>query len=433
MKRVLIISYYWPPAGGGGVQRWLKMTKYLHEAGWQPIIYTPSNAEVAGMDSSLAREIHPSVVVIQSPIWEPYDIYKKVLGIKKEEKIYSGFIQKDSKKPQWLRTFTQWIRGNFFIPDARKFWKKPGITFLNNYISDHKIDAIISTGPPHTTHLIAMSVAKTNKIPWVADFRDPWTQIDFYKDLHLSYFADKKHKALEKKVLIEATKVVTISPTLVQDLQKISKRSDIQYISNGYDPADFVSDIEQRTDKFVLSHVGSMNGDRNPDSFWQAISKTMVDVPSFAEDLELALIGPVDSKVFESIEKAHLTQNLRHISFVPHDEAIAEMRSAHLLFLSINNTENQGGILTGKLFEYLGAKRPILCIGPEKCDAVDLLREFQPDSLASFENVDRVVQIIKKHYADFKNKNIPEISNDVEKFSRRSLAHAFAKLLDEIT
>jgi glycosyltransferase involved in cell wall biosynthesis len=432
MKRVLIISYYWPPAGGGGVQRWLKMTKYLHEVGWHPVIYTPSNAEVAGMDDSLVAEIHPSVEVIQSPIWEPYDLYKKVLGIKKEEKIYSGFIQKDSSKPKWLRTLTQMIRGNFFIPDARRFWIQPGIKFLNEYLKVHKVDAIISTGPPHTTHMIAMSVSNTNHIPWVADFRDPWTQIDFYKDLHLTWLANWRHKSLEKKVLTRASKIVTISPTLVKDLQYISKRDDIQLITNGYDPADFTDDISVRRDKFVLSHVGSMNGDRNPNSIWVALDKLRTEIPSFADDFELALIGPVDSIVFESIKNGGFSNNLRYIPFVAHDMAIKEMRSSHLLYLSINNTENQGGILTGKLFEYLGAKRPILCIGPEKCDAVDILNKYQPDGLATFDDVDKIASIIRTHYINYKLNHMSEVSNDAEQYSRRSLAHAFGKLLDSI-
>ena len=201
MKRVLIISYYWPPSGGAGVQRWLKFVKYLRSFGWEPVVYTPENPEFPETDLSLAKDIPPGLEVIKQPIWEPYDTYKKLLGQKKEDKINAAFLS-EKKKNSMLENFSVWVRGNFFIPDARKFWIRPSVKFLLNYLETNPVKAVISTGPPHSMHLIAMALAKKIKLPWLADFRDPWTNIDFYKDLRLSARADARHKKLEKKVLL---------------------------------------------------------------------------------------------------------------------------------------------------------------------------------------------------------------------------------------
>ncbi|MBK9488199.1 MAG: hypothetical protein IPO07_04910 [Haliscomenobacter sp.] len=198
MKKFLLITYYWPPAGGGGVMRWVKMTKYIRQYGWEPVVYTPENGETAAFDESLAKEVAPALQVVKTPIWEPYQLYKQFLGRKKEEKIYSGFIN-EGKKESLAQKVSVFIRGNFFIPDARMFWIKPSIKYLTKYLKEHPVDAIVSTGPPHSMHLIAEGVHKATGIPWVADFRDPWTNIDFYKDLRLTSWADARHKALEQR------------------------------------------------------------------------------------------------------------------------------------------------------------------------------------------------------------------------------------------
>ncbi len=432
MKRVLIITYYWPPAGGGGVQRWLKMTKYFEENGWQPIVYTPSNPEIGGYDESLIDEIHPNLITIKSPIWEPYDLYKVFTGKKKEEKIYSGFIQSDKKSSKLAQKISNFIRGNFFIPDARRFWIRPGISFLNTYLRDNHVDAIISTGPPHTTHVIAMSVAKTNNLPWVADFRDPWTQIDFYDKLSLTYFADLRHKSLEKKVLKSANTVVTVSNSWAKDLAVISQKQNVNVITNGYDPADFDVLIPCRNDKFVICHMGSMNSDRNPVALWQVLSDICTGDLAFAEKLEIALIGPVYSQIFVSLEVFKLTKYLRIDAFVPHVEAIQQMKSSHLLLLCINNTDNKGGILPGKMYEYIGANRDILCVGPSTGDAVDILSTCQPESIAQYDDKNKIKEIVIKSYNRFINQDYSRSDRNGLQYSRQVLADKYCRVLDSL-
>ncbi|MFN3939263.1 MAG: hypothetical protein ACK4IY_01670, partial [Chitinophagales bacterium] len=192
MKKALIITYYWPPSGGAGVQRWLKMTKYLKELNIQPVIYTAENPDMALKDYSLMDEVPDDVIVIKQPVWEPYDLYRKLLRKKKTESVNQGFIS-ETKKSTVLEKFAVWMRGNFFIPDARKFWIKPSIRFLQKYLLHSPVDIIISTGPPHSMHMIALGLKAQTNIPWIADFRDPWTNIDFYDQLYLSRWADNKH------------------------------------------------------------------------------------------------------------------------------------------------------------------------------------------------------------------------------------------------
>lgn len=171
MKRVLIITYYWPPSGGSGVQRWLKFVKYLREFGWEPVVYTPENPEMPSSDTSLLSEVSEDIEIIKTKIWEPYSFYKRFIGKKKSEKINTGFLS-ESKKPKLTEALSVWIRGNIFIPDARKFWIKPSVKFLKKYLADNPVDAMVSTGPPHSMHLIALGIKKSLNTPWIADFRD---------------------------------------------------------------------------------------------------------------------------------------------------------------------------------------------------------------------------------------------------------------------
>ena len=241
MKKVLIITYYWPPSGGAGVQRWLKFVKYLREFGWEPVVYTPENPEAPAIDMSLEKDIPENLTVIKTKIWEPYSVYKKLVGIKPEEKIKAGFLS-ENKKPSLIENISVKIRGNFFIPDARKFWIKPSIKFLTKYLKDNPVDAIVSTGPPHSMHMIALGLKKKLNIPWLADFRDPWTNIDFYEELNLSASADKKHHQMEKSVLENADTVSVISRTMAVDFKRLYNRH-YEVITNGFDEDDIITRI----------------------------------------------------------------------------------------------------------------------------------------------------------------------------------------------
>ncbi len=429
-KKLLIITYYWPPAGGGGVQRWVKFAKYLREFGWEPIIYTVSNGEYPVIDKSLEKEIPSDITTIKTPIWEPYSLYKKFTGRKKEERVYSGFIN-ENKRESLAQKASVFIRGNFFIPDARKFWISPSIKYLRKYFKKHTVDAIISTGPPHSTHMIALGIKEKINIPWVADFRDPWTNIDFYDQLRLSKWADKKHRRLEKAVLKKADKVVTVSWSWAKDFKEISGRKDIQVITNGFDEADFTSAPPPLTKNFTICHVGSMNKDRNPVVLWQALSQLLKEKNALKDVLEIVLIGQVDFSILQSIEQFGLTPYLNKIDFLPHKKVVHELRKMQVLLLPINNTPNVAGVLPGKLYEYLGARRPIICIGPSDSDAAKIIEDTQ-GYMHGYTDTLELEKTIIQLFNNFQKNTLNINTQKISQFSRKELAKNYCLQLDQL-
>jgi len=430
MKKVLIISYYWPPAGGGGVQRWLKMTKYLPDLNWEPTIFTPSNGEAPVIDESLLDQVHPKLKTIKTPIWEPYSFYKQLTGKKKSDKVYSGFIS--DKKESFTQKLSVFIRGNFFIPDARKFWISPSVKYLKDHLKSHDYDAIISTGPPHTTHLIALGLKKHVNVPWVADFRDPWTNIDFYDQLRLTSWADRKHKKLEQQVLKSADEIVTVSEHWADDFKELSGR-EIKVIRNGYDHADFTNKSTYLDENFSICHVGSMNKDRNPDGLWKALQQ-LVQNDSFASRLSIKLIGQVDHHIFEAIEKHGLTEFLNHIPFIPHSDVIPELQKSQVLLLPINDTPNSLGVVPGKIYEYLGACRPVIGIGPKQGDSAEIIRESGAGKMFGYTDVSGIKEQIESNFKLYEQGQLDVTHNvDIMKFSRKSMAEDYAKLLENLS
>lgn len=431
MKKLLLISYYWPPAGGGGVQRWLKMSKYIHQFGWELVVVTPHKTDGTITDTSLEKEIRPEIEVLRTDIWEPYDLFKKFTGKKKDAKVYSGFIDENAK-PSLTKKISVFIRGNFFIPDARKFWEKPAVQTIENYLKTNTVDAVVSTGPPHTTHLIALKIKEKYNYPWIADFRDPWTNIDFYHQLQLSSWADKKHKKLEKKVLKNADKVVTVSWAWADDFVSISGRKDIQVITNGYDHQDFENEQVNLDKHFSITHIGSMNADRNPHTLWKVLADLAQENSAFKKDLKIKLYGSVDFSILSDIDKNGLKQNLEKIDFMPHQEVVKKMQESQILLLPINDTPNVKGVLPGKLYEYIGSKRPILGIGPDYVDAYKILSETNAGKMFDYKEYNALKAQILEWYSAFKSENLTVASSAYEKYQRKALAKNYTELLNSI-
>lgn len=430
-SKVLIITYYWPPSGGAGVQRWLKFVKYLRKFDWEPVIYTPLNPEFPAIDDSLVKEIPLGVEVIKTPIWEPYQLYKKLTGKSSDEKVNaSGFINEKSKSGN-LQKISLWLRGNLFIPDARKYWIKPSITFLADWLSSNKVDVIVSTGPPHSMHLIALGIKEKTGIPWLADFRDPWTTIDFYKDLNLTVVADRLHHKLELKVLTKADKVVVISNTMKSDFLKIIGR-EYSVITNGYDTDDTSAIIVEPDSKFSISHIGSMAKSRNPVKLWESLKELKESIPGFGENLIIRLIGTVDFSVLHSIEEAGLKSNLEKIEYRPHDEIILLQKKSRILLLVINDTPNAKVILPGKFFEYMASGRPILCIGPTDGDAAKIIFETGSGFVNDYDDKVSMIEIVKKLYGQYLNNQDYISSDQISHFSREYLTQQMAETLNEI-
>lgn len=426
-KKVLVITYYWPPSGGSGVQRWVKFVKYLKQQGWDPVIYTPSNPERPAIDESLLSEIPQDTEIVTQPIWEPYTFYKKFVGIKKEEKLGSG-LMKSGNESSFFQKISIWIRGNFFIPDARKFWIKPSEQFLVKYCAENNIDAIVSTGPPHSMHMIAKGVSGKTGIPWIADFRDPWTNIDFFEDLHLSNTARAIHHKLEKEVLDSADSIIVISPTMKKEFAEITD-TPISVITNGFDETDF-SDAEPISNsKFVVSHVGMMTPTRNPDILWQALGELRDENTRFADNFNLQLIGKIDSSILDSIRSNNVENLVSVISYVPHSEIVRYQKGSDALLLIVNNTPNANLILTGKFFEYLAAERPIICISPVKGDMSEILQTTKAGSLFSYKDKQALKEHLLALFESWENDSLSYNTKNIQQFSRKNLTK---KLIEEL-
>ena len=433
MKRVLIITYYWPPSGGSGVQRWLKMSKYLPEYGWQPVIYTTENAEYPIIDHSLEKDVAPNIEVIRRPINEPYSAYKKFLGIKKEETVKMGFIQEKEKNKSWKSDLTLWVRGNFFIPDARCGWVKPSVRFLKEYLNEHPVDAIISTGPPHSMHLIALKLKEALGLPWIADFRDPWTEIDYYNDLHLTAWADRKHHRLEQEVLTKADKVVTVAPDGARRLGRLGNRN-VRTIYNGFDRDDDAQTPVNLSEQFTITYLGVLSKIQNPSNLWQALAELIKEDSKFDKSLRINMIGQIDSAVVSSINENGLSQHVAYSPYMPHDQVSAVHRSSTLLLLLLmpDSEPRAKGLLTGKLFEYMASGRPILCIGPEDGDAARILRETGAGQTISFEDKEKMKEALKNLYQRYLENTLEGNTNPkVENYSRQVMTQQYAALLNQ--
>lgn len=371
MKRVLIITYYWPPNGGAGVYRWLKLSKLLPEHGWQPVIYTPENPEVVADDPGLLKDVRADIEVVKRPITEPFNLYKRFTGRSTKEKVQVGFLN-EKKQGGWKEDLALWVRSNFFIPDARVWWVRPSVKFLKEYLREHPVDAIITTGPPHSMHLIGLELKRALGVKWIADFRDPWTDIDFYAQLKLTSWADAKHKRLEGEVLREADQVLTVSWHWADDLRKLGA-GNVEVVTNGYDPDDLPSPPEPVDEACSLVHIGSLSPTRNAPELWAALKMICGEDPAFAAKFKLRFVGPVDHTIAESVEHAGLGAHLERTGRVTHEEAMRHMQRARALLLLVNDTPNLLGILPGKLFEYVSTGRPILGIGPTEGDVSRVL------------------------------------------------------------
>jgi glycosyltransferase involved in cell wall biosynthesis len=441
LKKALIITYYWPPSGGAGVQRWLKFAKHLRDFGWEPLIYTPENGEIPVIDDSLQKDIPTNLTVLKTPIWEPYTAYKRFIGQKPEEKINTGFLT-ESKKPKLAEKLAVWVRGNFFIPDARKYWVKPSVKYLTEYLQKNQVDVIISTGPPHSMHLIALELKRKLNIPWLADFRDPWTNIDYYQDLMLSDSADKKHHRLEQEVLENANAIVSVSPSMTEEFVRSSKfevrssnptkNSKFITITNGFDEDDVYKGLVELDKKFSIAHIGTLVRSRNPEVLWKVLAELAEADKNFAEHLEIKLVGKVDISVWQSLEQKKLTRFVNKIDYLPHADVIKIQQQAQVLLLLINDTKNAKSILTGKFFEYLSAKRPIIGIGPIDGDAAKILEQTNAGKIVEYDDAQGLKQNINNYFREYRAGDLSIDSKQVNFFSRKVLTAELAKVLEKI-
>ena len=427
MKRVLIITYYWPPAGGPGVQRWLKFVKYLRNFDIEPVVYIPENPSYPIIDKSLEEEIPEGIRVIRKKIFEPYSI-AGIFSKRDTETISSGIIQKEENQSA-LQKAMLYIRGNYFIPDARKFWISPSVKFLKKEIVDGHYHAIITTGPPHSLHLIGLKLKQALDIKWIADFRDPWTQIGYHEKLKLNDSSRKKHEELEDQVLNAADHIITTSFTTRSEF--ISKTSrPVTVITNGFDTEINQSNTTKK--KFEIAHIGSLLSGRNPENLWKSLQELVKNNIDFKDNFRLKLAGKVSEEVLESIRKYELQDYLKNEGYVDHSSAVKLQREASVLLLLEIDSEETRGIIAGKLFEYLAANKPILAIGPQKWDAEKIISETNAGKVFSYADAleikDHIEFLFQKH---LKNEQMSKSCN-LEQYHRKSLTEELANLIKQV-
>lgn len=426
--RVLIVAYYWPPAGGPGVQRWLNFVKYLPQNGIKPVVFVPENANYPIIDKSFEQEIPDGVEVLKFPILEPYQ-WASFLGKKETNSISSGIIEKEENQ-----TFTQklmlYIRGNYFIPDARIFWVKPAVKYLTDFLAKNKdIKTLITTGPPHSLHLIGLKLKQQNKMNWVADFRDPWTTIGYHKKLKLTEKAHKKHLHLEQEVLDKASLILTTSYTTKQEFSE-KTTTPIQVITNGFEPKEV---LEKPLDKnFTLAHIGSLLSDRNPLVLWGVIQELLQENTEFKKHFKLRFIGKVSKEVLASLATYHLTDFVENLGYLPHQEAVLFQNTSQvLLLIEIDSVETRG-IIPGKLFEYLNTSRPIIAIGPEKWDVNQVMKAVGAESCFTYQDKTALKDSIAAYFKAYQEANLKATDRFTENFTRKALTKQLAIALKQL-
>lgn len=424
-KKLLIITYYWPPAGGPGVQRWLKFVKYLPDFDIQPIVYVPENPTYPIVDDGLLNEVSDKAIILKNKIFEPYQL-AGIFSKKQTQKISSGIIPA-AKKQSVLEKLLLWVRGNLFIPDARKYWVKPSVTYLKKYIQENNIDTIVTSGPPHSLNLIGLKLKEELGVKWFADFRDPWTTIGYHKALKLSSYADKKHKFLESKVLNAADTIIVTSKTTKSEFQLLTQKP-IEVITNGYD----IENVAKQTldEKFTMAHIGSFLSDRNPKVLWEVLQELVIENNAFSANFQLKLIGKISQEILESLSNYNLESYCNNLGYVSHAEAIAHQRKSQVLLLIEIDSEDTKSIIPGKLFEYMVSERPIVAIGPKDSDFAEIITSTNTGVFFTYSEKERLKKTILSYFELFLENKLLVHPVGLQHYSRKSLTEKLVNLIN---
>ena len=423
MQKVLIITYYWPPAGGPGVQRWLKFVKYLPQFDVQPIVYAPENPNYPITDTTFTHGIPEGVKVYKKKIFEPYGL-ARIFSKKKTQQISSGIIT--TKDQTRIEKILLWIRGNLFIPDARKFWVKPSVSFLSELIEKEKIKTIITTGPPHSVHLIGQQLKKRTQVQWVADFRDPWTSIGYHDKLMLTASSKRKHKKMEQLVLNEADKIVVTSNTTKAEFSQWTPKP-ITVITNGYDTYEGAAVALDTS--FTISHIGSLLSGRNPLHLWEALSQLVKENQEFRQHFRLQLAGVVSKEVLTSIQSFGLEPYLELPGYLSHGEALELQRRSQILLLLEIDAKETRGIIPGKVFEYMSAKRPILGVGPKNWEVASIIETSNSGKSFEYHQFEEIKDTLWQWFLAYKNEKLSLPNSNTEEYHRKALTEKLAKYI----
>lgn len=427
---MLIIAYYWPPSGGSGVQRWLKFVKYLPQFGWTPYVFTPENPSFAIRDESLVKDVPDEAEIIRFPIWEPYEAFFRISGMFGKKQTGKPTDLVSTGKQSLFKRIATWVRGNMLIPDPRKFWVDPSVKFLEDFLEDNDIRTIITTGPPHSLHLIGLKLKKKYpKLNWIADFRDPWSEWGFLDTLKVGTRARKRHQRLESDVLALADQIVTITPFYVRRFEALSKKK-VTLLTNGFDEDDFASLDYQKSPVFLIRHVGIINEKCDPRPFMTAIRQLSDSLPEFGANVSVEFIGEVHP-MFRQFVESDATLNSISIftGNIPHKELMKRYGSSSLLVLVLTGYKDAEGYMPGKLFEYLATGLPILGVGPVNGDAAALLRSTTSGEMIGSDDLSGIKDVIRKRFLEWKRVPSAVITKSgATQYSRREITRQLISL-----
>ncbi len=428
MKRVLVITYYWPPSGGGGVQRWLKFTKYLPQYGWEPVIYTPLDPQFENQDPSLLKDVNENVKVFKQSIKEPYQLLNR-FHFKKKRSFKQGVVSEKSRG-SLVEKMISWVRGNFFIPDPRISWVKPSINYLERIIREENISVIATTGPPHSMHLIGLGLKKNHNIPWIVDFRDPWSDWDMLDLFYLTKKARKIHEKMEEKVIQGADKVIAVSNAWSENLVlKFGK--EVQVITNGYDLDDFRNFKREQVKEFRLLHAGLLNSFRNCAMLWEVLEEILKENLQFRETFQLVLAGNVTDEITAQIGAYKwLAGRMINLGYIGHEQLMSEYSKSSALLLLQNVTRNSDGHIPAKFFEYLATRIPIIAIGNPQSDLAELLKAYNVLEICLPEDPACLKENLLHVFNAFTQSKSLEQPKDSTAFHRHQLTKKLAELLD---
>jgi glycosyltransferase involved in cell wall biosynthesis len=432
MKKVLVITYYWPPASGPGVQRFLKFVKYFSSFGVHSTILTVKNGSYSSVDMSLLEDIPKEVVTYKTKAIEPFAMYNLLRGKKgKSVEVGMGNIKNTTSL---FGKFARYVRSNFFIPDARVGWNSYATKEAIKICKNDDIDTIITTGPPHSTHLIGMYLKKhVDGLKWIADLRDPWTSIYYEKYLKRSEKSAARNQELENEVLTNADHIVVVSQGMKEEFQ--DRASSISVIPNGFDGADMKEYTSSISKKFVFAYIGNFKTNQNIATLWHSLSELCREDKYFNEHFVLRLTGVVNQEIREAIEKNDLGRHVEYEDFVKHDIAVSKMMNSNLLYLPIPQAENNQLILTGKIFEYMASHTPILSVGPIDGNAATVLDDCERGNMLDYEDKEAIKSKIKSEYEYWRDHGgigRKEKSENYKKYERKTLTKVYADLISKL-
>ncbi|MBX3043020.1 MAG: glycosyltransferase [Candidatus Kapabacteria bacterium] len=433
MKNLLVIAYYFPPSGGPGVQRVLKHIKYLPEFGWNPIVLTVSNGDFPARDESLMQQIPENIKVIRTHIHEPYDIYRFFTGKSKDTAIDVNVIKKEGQKVTLTEKIAEFVRATFFIPDARIGWFFTAKKAIEELMKSENIDAVYSSSPPYTCSLIARYVKRKYKLPWVAGFRDPWTE--FISSPKRWFIPRSIDKSMEFSVFNEADFIEAAWEGIIKDA--IFKYPNLDsnkfhHVPNGFDSSDFPTVEAQVNSKFTVTYTGSMYGRRNPAALFEAVEKLISESKVDASKIKFRFIGRFGAEIHEMFEKATFKSNIEVISYMSHKESIENLMKSDCLLLVVDESKESEEIVPGKVYEYIGVGKPVIAVGPVSGAVGRLIHETEAGEIAHQTDIRKISQIYLKYYREFIGNGIvykPK-SSVISQFERRNSAKKLSELLN---